>query len=193
MAIHGIAGGILSILTNSQNQKSPFQQIGSEFQQLAQDLQAGNLSQAQTDFTTLSQNLPGLNQVATTPDTANSNPVAQAFTQLGKDLQSGNLQGAEQDFTALLQDAQQAAPQVEGHRHHHHAQSPQSSSSNPQSNPIVQAFSTLAQDLQAGNLSGAQSAFATLQNDLQQIGGLAAQGGSSAAAAIPTSGLNVLV
>jgi len=58
----------------------------------------------------------------------------------------------------------------------------------------VQAFSTLAQDLQAGNLSGAQSAFATLQNDLQQIGGFVTTGssGASGAAALPISGsLNV--
>jgi len=68
------------------------------------------------------------------------------------------------------------------------------SSSSQQSNPIVQAFSTLAQDLQAGNLSGAQSAFSALQNDLQQIGGFltaGSNGASSTAAPSSAGSLNV--
>jgi outer membrane protein assembly factor BamD (BamD/ComL family) len=113
------------------------------------------------------------------------------FQQLGQDLKSGNLQAAQQDFTNLQQDLQQnISQQVGGHHHHHHAESSQSSSSSSsqQANPIVKAFSTLAQDLQAGNLSGAQSAFATLQNDLQQIGGLLTAGSSgTSSTAVPSS------
>jgi hypothetical protein len=60
---------------------------------------------------------------------------------------------------------------------------------------VNQAFSTLGQDLQAGNLSGAQSAFATLQNDLQQIGGFlqptGPNGTTSATAPVSTGNLNV--
>lgn len=119
------------------------------------------------------------------------------FQQLGQDLQSGNLQGAQRDFTNLQQNLQQISSQQVGghHRHHHRTESSESSSSpTQQSNPIVQAFSALAQDLQAGNLSGAQSAFATLQNDLQQIGGLLTAGsnGASSTALPPSAGsLNV--
>ena len=168
---------------------------------MGQDLQSGNLTQAQSDFATLSQNLSGAGPSAaantnTAAATSNS-PLLQAFTQLGQDLQSGNLQGAQQDFTNLQQDLQQISSQQVGghHRHHHHAESSQSSSSSSQqTNPIVQAFSTLAQDLQAGNLSGAQSAFATLQNDLQQIGGFltaGSNGASSTAVPSSTGSLNV--
>ena len=166
------------------NTPSRFQQLRAEFQQLGQDLQSGNLTQAQQDYTTLSQNLPGAGQ-------AGANPALQAFAQLGQDLQANNLQAAQRDYTTLQQDAQQAA-QVGGHHghHHHHAESsPSSSSTSQQNNPIAQAFGALAQDLQAGNLSGAQSAFATLQNDLQQIGGFVTSGPSKTAAA--TSALNV--
>lgn len=113
------------------------------------------------------------------------------FQQLGQDLQSGNLQGARQDFTNLQQDLQQISSQQVGgrHRHHHHAESPETSSSSAQhSNPIGQAFSALAQDLHAGSLSGAQSAFAALQNDLQQIGGFLTAGSSGASGtALPSS------
>ena len=39
---------------------SKSQQLKTEFQQLGQDLQSGNLTQAQKDCATLSQSLPGL-------------------------------------------------------------------------------------------------------------------------------------
>jgi outer membrane protein assembly factor BamD (BamD/ComL family) len=214
MSVTGIASSILSAIGSSQNSQtnqSNFKNIKSEFQQLGQDLQSGNLTQAETDYTTLSQQLPSSFTNATASSTANSaasttastataqSPLAQAFSQLGQDLQSGNLQGAAQLYSNIQQDLQQGGAQVSGHHHHHQSDSSQSSSSTAASssnNPIVQAFSTLAQDLQAGNLSGAQSAFATLQNDLQQIGGLTtagSNGATSAAAPATTGSLNVTV
>jgi len=213
---------------NGQNNQSKSQQIKAEFQQLGQDLQSGNLAQAQTDYATLSQNFPGASQsaaataaaaaatvaaattaaattaataaTATTGTATSATSAAQAFAQLGQDLQAGNLQAAQQDFTNLQQGLQQnASQQVQGqHHHHHHAESTQSTtsgSSTPQTNPINVAFGTLAQDLQVGNLSGAQAAFATLQTDLQQIGGFAtpaASSGASSTAATASAGtLNV--
>jgi len=185
---------------SSQNTPSVFQQIKTEFQQLGQDLQSGNLKQAQSDFTTLSQNLSAASQIsaAAANSATGAGAVAQAFAQLGRDLQSGNLQGAQQDFTSLQQDVQQiSSQQAGGHHghHHHHVESSQSSdSSSQQSNPLVQAFSTLAQDLKAGNLSGAQYAFSALQNDLQQIGGfLTAGSNGTATTAVPSSTGNLNV
>jgi outer membrane protein assembly factor BamD (BamD/ComL family) len=187
---------------SSQNTQSTFQQIKTEFQQLGQDLQSGNVMAAQSDFTTLSTNLSTTLQApaATATSTAanpSASPLATAFAQLGQDLQSGNLQGAQQDYTTVQQDAQQqsASQQVSGH-HGHHTESSQSSSSSSsqQTNPINQAFGALAQDLQAGNLSGAQSAFSALQNDLQQIGGFlpaGSNGASGPAAPSSTGNLNV--
>ncbi len=194
MSVTGIASSILSTLSGSQDQQSRFQQIRREFQQLGQDLQSGDLTKAQSDFTTLSQNLSGANQ----SDTSATNPASQVFSQLGQDLQSGNLQVAQQGFTTLQQDLQQNAAQVGGHRHRHHHQA--GGSENPSSgqgtNSIVQAFSQLAQTLLAGNLQGAQQAFSTLQTDLQQIGGLITSGSGSTGSttAQTTSGnLNVTV
>jgi hypothetical protein len=181
---------------SAQTTTSPFQQIKTEFQQLGQDLQSGNLQGAQQDYTTLSQNLSSVTQNTT-------NPIVQAFNQLGQDLQSGNLQGAQQDFTTIQQDAsQQSSGQVSGHHgHHHHAESSDSSSSSSSSSPsstsgqssINQAFSALAQQLQGGSLSGAQSAFATLSNDLQEIGGFVGGSSGTSGTAVPssTSSLNV--
>jgi outer membrane protein assembly factor BamD (BamD/ComL family) len=184
--------------SSSGNNPSVFQQIKTEFQQLGQDLQSGNLTAAQSDFTTLSQNLSGASQSSATDanSATGNNTLAQAFAQLGKDLQSGNLQGAQQDFTNLQRDVQQISTQQVGrhHGHHHHHTESSQSSSSQQTNPIAQAFSTLAQDLQSGNLSGAQSAFSALQNDLQQIGGFQTAGStgtSSTAVPSSTGSLNV--
>jgi outer membrane protein assembly factor BamD (BamD/ComL family) len=204
MSVTGIASSLLSILSGSRHQQSPMQQIRSEFQQLGQDLQSGNLTQAQSDFTTLSKNLSsvfqnsGVTTDTTTTAAAGTNPVIQAFNQLGQDLQSGNLQAAQQDFTTIQQDAQQQlnATQVQGHPHHHHhaERSENSSSSSQQTNPVLQAFNQLSQSLQSGNLQSAQQAFSVLQSDLQQIGGFTTQsGGATSAAAPAASSLNVTV
>jgi hypothetical protein len=224
MSIVGILGsnlfsGVVNSFQGTQGAAPKFEQIKEQFQQLGQDLQSGNLTQAQSDYTTLSKEFPGANQSgATAATTANTNPattgtttssgttsLAQQFAQLGQDLQSGNLRAAQQNDTNLQQTAQQnGAQQVGGHHrhgHHHHgggAQSASTGSSAQQS--ISQAFGTLSQDLQVGNLSGAQSAFATLQNDLQQIGGFVTSGsgntgtagGANASSAPASSGtLNV--
>jgi hypothetical protein len=75
----------------------PSQQSQQEFQQLGQDLKAGNLSAAQTDFATLQQ-LNG----QTTGSTNTNNPIAQAFQQLSQDLQSGNLSAAQQALSSRI-------------------------------------------------------------------------------------------
>jgi hypothetical protein len=121
---------------------------------------------------------------------ANFQQIKTEFQQLGQALQSGSLQAAQQDYANLQQDLQQNVnQQIGGHHHHRQTESSQSSSSSsPQANPITQAFSTLAQDLHAGNLSGAQSAFATLLNDLHQIGGFLTAGSSgTSSTAVPSS------
>lgn len=154
MSVAGIASSSLYQLNNLQNQPKNYQNIQSEFQQLGQDLTSGNLSQAQSDFATLTQNLSNSQQ--------SSNPLAQALNTLGSDLQSGNLSAAQQDYATLLQDIQQVVNQMHGH-HHHHAEGASSS----QGNEISQLFSTLGQDLQSGNLSAAQQAYASLQQAFQ--------------------------
>jgi hypothetical protein len=205
MSIVGILSGNLFSAGAAQNTQSSqgaqtpkFEQIKEQFQQLGQDLQSGNLTQSQSDYATLSKDFSGASQTSATAapttastitaatSTAGNSSLAQQFAQLGQDLQSGNLQAARQDYTNLQQTAQQnGSQQVGGHHHHghrHHGGGTESASfsSSQQFNPIAQAFSTLSQDLQAGNLSGAQSAFATMLNDLQQIGGFTSSGSSSA-------------
>src|SRR5208282_5556411 len=156
MSVSGISS---SSLYSTQNVESSAQQFRQEFQQLGQDLQAGNLSAAQSDFATL-QNLTSQNSSATSQS---NSPIAQAFQQLAKDLQSGNLSAAQQDFTNIQQDFQNQAGQTHGHHHHHHGGGGGGDSS------ITQLLQQLGQDLQSGNLSTAQQAYNTIQQDLQQF------------------------
>jgi hypothetical protein len=104
-----------------QNNNLQFQQ---SFEQLGQDLQAGNLSGAEQDLATLQQINP---QSASTTSTQSNNPITQTFNQLAIDLQSGNLSGAQQAYSNIQQDSteqnsetQDQTGQTEGHHHHHH-------------------------------------------------------------------------
>jgi len=133
-------------------------QIQQEFQQLGQDLQSGNLSAAQADFVTLQKNVP---QSTATSSSQSNNPIVQAFNQLSQDLQSGNLTAAQQDYSTIQSDMQNQTSQVHHHHHHHHG--------GGQENSAAQAFSQLGQALQSGNLSAAQQAYSTLQQDFQQF------------------------
>ena len=178
---------------STQNNQSQFQQIQTDFQQLGQDLQAGNLTGAQQDFATRQQALPS-GQSQSQQNTAS--PIAQAFTALSQALQSGNLQDAQTAFTTLQGDIQQQQGSGQRHHHHHGGNSSQSTASaaSQQTNPVATAFGALSQALQSGNLSGAQTAFATLQQDLTQqfAGDLASYSGSTGSSSTAAgSNLNV--
>lgn len=130
---------------------SPWQQFQQEFQQLGKDLSSGDISAAQSDFATLQKDMPQTSSSASTAQS--SNPIAQAFSQLSQDLQAGNLSAAQQDYANLQQDFQSYAP----HRHHHHW------SGGSEQSQFLKLFDQLGQDLQAGNLSSAQSDWSSLQ------------------------------
>ena len=167
MSITGLLSSGLFGASTASTQQTTTQKFKQEFQQLGQDLQAGNLSAAQSDFATLQQTAPQNSAIAG----QNSNPLSQAFNQLATDLQSGNLTAAQSDFSTIRQDFQNQALQGGGgHHHHHRADSGGGSSATGQSaNPISQLFTQLGTALQAGNLSAAQTAYSTLQQDFQQF------------------------
>jgi soluble cytochrome b562 len=154
MSVAGIASTGISQLFNVQRN---FQQVQSEFKQLGQDLQAGNLTQAQTDFVTLSQSF------ASAPQTSTSS-VSQALNSLGQALQSGNLAAAQQAFANLPPNM--VGPSAVSHHSHAHG----AFSSGQQNNSFSQALSQLGQALQSGNLSAAQQAFSAMQQTWQQFG-----------------------
>ncbi len=151
MSVSGISSSSLFSLLDSVNGQTQKQQLQQEIQQLGKDLSAGNLSAAQSDFATLQKDAPAASS------SQNNSPIAQAFQHLAQDLQSGNLSAAQQDFSTIQQDAQAHGG------HHHHGDS----SSGSQQNPLSELVSELGQALQSGNLSAAQQAYTTLQQDFQ--------------------------
>jgi outer membrane protein assembly factor BamD (BamD/ComL family) len=140
--------------------------IAQAFQQLSQDLQSGNLSAAQQDYSTIQQDFQNQtpqvqhhhHRFEGSQETQQSQ-FAQLFAQLGQDLQSGDLKSAQSAFTSL----QKVLPS-----YYQQTTSSTSSTSTSQSqNPVAQAFQQLSQDLQSGNLSAAQQDYSTIQQDFQ--------------------------
>ena len=161
MSVSAVSG---SNWANYENQsvQNNIQQFQQEFQQLGQDLQSGNLSAAETDFTTLQSLRPQSSSSSSTSSTSTS-PIAQEFQQLSQALQSGNVTAAQQDYSQLQQDFQSQSAQGQHHHHHHGGGSGSGSSE------MSQLFSQLGQDLQSGSLSAAQQVYATLQQAFQGL------------------------
>ncbi len=161
MSIAAIAGSS-SQISNIQNQ---YQQVRNQFKQLGQDLAGGNLTQAQTDFVTLSQSAAS--------QFSSSSPIGQALNSIGQALQSGNLSAAQQAFSSLTKVGPTAV--------HHHSHVP------PTSNDLSQDFNQLGQALQSGNLAAAQQAFASIQQIWQQTSGSTLMPTTPAPQSSPTS------
>jgi len=191
MGIFGIASTILGQIASVTNQNPNKQQFKQGFQQLGQDLQSGNLSQAQSDFSSLQQLLPtGQQSSLLTPASGaqSGSPLANAVSQLAQDLKSGNTAATQSDLATVQQDVQQLGQQQGtgyAHHHHHHGGGESSQSSSEQ-NALSTLFGQLGQQLQAGNLSGAQQAYSTMQQDFQQF----APNNSSSGAPSAASGAN---
>jgi hypothetical protein len=168
-------------ISSAQNYQHMFRQIKTDFLQLGADLQAGKLSQAQSDYATLSKDISGSQKQS-------NNTINQDFSALGQSLQSENLSDAQNSFATLEQDLRQA-----GQVHHHHGGLQGANFAGVQaSDPIAQAFQALSNALQSGDLNGAQRAYSTLQQDLQRFGlNVNAISRSSATAQTPGSNLNV--
>lgn len=194
MSIFGVASTILGQLSSATTQNPNKQQFKQGFQQLGQDLQSGNLSQAQSDFSSLQQLLPtGQQNSLLTPasGTQSSSPLATAVSQLAQDLKSGNLTAAQSDLANVQQNLPQAGPPsgaTHSHHHHHHS-GPESGQSSNQQNPISTLFGQLGQDLQSGNVAAAQQAYSSLQQDFQPF----ASNNSSSAAPSAALGANFSV
>jgi hypothetical protein len=93
MSVSGVSNNPIHF--RNQSVQSNMQQFKREFQQLGEDLHAGNLSAAQADFVTLQQLGP---QGLSTSTAQSSSPLAQAFKQSSQELSSGNLSAAQQDY-----------------------------------------------------------------------------------------------
>ncbi|MGH9591415.1 MAG: hypothetical protein ACRD25_13535 [Terracidiphilus sp.] len=174
---------------SNQNVVSKREQIQREFQQLGQDLQSGDLTAAQTDFTTLQQLVPKLASIPTaasdtttgttatsstttettstpTSTVASNDPRVQAFAQLEQDIQSGNTSGAQQDYSNIQQIFQQRAH--DNHRFHTGGFNGAPGGVSTLPGGVGQLFQRLGQALQSGDLTSATQAYSSLQQDFLQ-------------------------
>lgn len=175
---------------STQNSTDKFKQA---FQQLGQDLQSGNLQQAETDLAklqpTFNPNQPSspsstsssnsTNATSSSSTSSTSGSVSQTFNQLAQDLQSGNLTAAQSDYSNLQQNLQSGGQQLRHmHAHMHHMNS-----------GLQQELSQLGQALQSGNLSAAQQAYTTLASDLPgfMTSGTGSTGSSATSGSISVS------
>lgn len=187
MSVSAISSANCFVSYNHKPAQNNFQQIQQELLQLGQDLQSGNLAQAQTDYSALQQLFPGQPQniASATSSGAPSGPtaansVSAAIAQLGQDLSAGNVSAARSDLAALQQNLQQQGA-VSTHRVHHHGLHGSPIFEN-QNSPAT-LFGELGQDIAAGNVTAAQQTYSALQQDfLQFIGGASASGSVGASA-----------
>ena len=162
---------ILGISSSMQlsSMQTNYQQLRQQFTQLGQDLSAGSLTKAQTDFVTLSQ--------AASAELGSNSPINQALNTIGQALQSGNLSAAQQAFAALPGGV--VGPNaVSGHSHWHHGHS-----------GLRQTMDQLGQALQSGNLTAAQQAFAALQQGWPQMAGSSGTASASASSTPASTGV----
>jgi len=174
MSIDAISSSSSSSQTSAM--QTNFLQMRKLLEQLGQALQSGDLSEAQSAFASLQQLLPSssANQAQTAQQT-NQSTFTTDLNALGQALKSGDLSKAQDAFAKLQQDMQSV--QKGHHRHHRKADDLQdsvsSSNSGTDSNQtngikanfqqINTYFNQLGEALQSGDLSGAQKAFASLQ------------------------------
>lgn len=171
-------------VSNVSNVQSAYQPIKSGFRQLAKDLKAGDLTQAQSDYATLS------NDISASPLQGNET-LTQDLGVLGAALDAGNLTDAQAAFKTLAHDLRQAGRT----RHHHHEPRDGGplhidTGHRPPPGPIAEAFKSLKSALKAGDIGGAQEAYSTLQQVLAQYG-LSADAVTADSAAAPTPGSNL--
>jgi hypothetical protein len=118
MGVTGILGAVLnSALDGIQTLRSHhgnLQSVQNEFQQLGQDLKAGNVTEAQQDYSTIQQNLQQQSSGQVhhhhhlhLGGGQQTSQLAQEFASLGQALAAGDLQAAQSAFATLQQNSLQ--------------------------------------------------------------------------------------
>lgn len=140
-------------------------QLGQELQNLMAALQSGSVSDAQSAFAALQKDVSSQN------GGQSDDPFSKDLQSVGSSLDSGDLQGA-QEKMAQIADKMSHRPQG--------PPPPDQSAASEGSSALQDDLKSLSAALESGDLTGAQSAFATLQS------GLSAQSADSSQATTAT-------
>jgi hypothetical protein len=104
-----LSSGALNPINTLQNAN---QQQRTDFQQLTQALQSGNLSSAQQAFSSMSSSASSSGLLSV--------QMMQDLSKLGSALQSGNLSSARQAYSSVQQNLQSSTPVAAHHHRPHH-------------------------------------------------------------------------
>ena len=127
MSISGISSTTSAYQADVQ---SALQRLKTDFMDLAESLDSGDLAAAQKAFAALMQDLQSAGQEQSSDQTGAAGQQTYDLGALAKALTSGDLAGAQKAFAALTQDIQGTG---RAHRHHHHASSSRNATANPDS------------------------------------------------------------
>ena len=111
----------------------------------------------------IQSNASNPSQLGTTFNNTTS-PITKAFNQLASDLQSGNLSAAQKDFSTVQQDLKNHASNNLRYRTGTYG----GSGASGWQNGLLRDINQIGQSLTSSNLTGAQQAYTTLQQQLQQ-------------------------
>lgn len=171
MSISALSTNLITDLSQQQRQ-NPFQQIKQDFQQLASALQSGDLQGAQSAYSNIQQ---VLGSGANSSGSGGSNALQNDFATLGQALQSGDLTQAQSAFSQLQSDVQTGRQYGSaGAGAAAQAQDQYVSSAYAQRNAertAEQDYTQIGKDLQAGDLTNAQSAYSNLEQLVQAYPG----------------------
>jgi hypothetical protein len=182
MSISALSSNLITDLSQQQRQ-NPLQQMRQDFSQLASALQSGDLSTAQSAYSNLQQLLQAQQSgSASSTGSTPANTIQNDFAALGQALQSGDIGQAQTAFSQMQKDFQAARQASSTAQASEDQYVPSTSQQQALSltQQVRQDYAQLSSSLQSGDLKGAQSAFASLQQALQNQGtitqGTTAQG-----------------
>lgn len=175
--------------SGSQTQNT-VQEALQDYVQLANDVQSGDLTDAQSAYSSLQQLIASAQSSSGTNASSNgSNTIQTDFTNLGTALQSGSVSQAQGAFSQLQSDLLGTAQPESGSTGT--TAQPQSvttpTSTETPAQQVQQDYAQLADALQSGSLTAAQSAFTALEQALQTQAGSSGNTTSAASSTSSTS------
>ncbi len=173
--------GISSSTNVYQDPMRQIQSVKEDFSGLTTSLASGNLTAAQTAFATLMQDL-GNSGAQSSQQTGAASQVSTDLNAVGTALNSGSLSNAQKAFATLMQDLQ--AGSLHHHHHHHH----RSGSALNTTGTLSTDLAAVGTALQSGDLTAAQTAFATLMQDIGKNGAQSTTAASSSNAQSAATG-----
>jgi len=160
----------ISGISSSSYNYDPFSKIKDDFKAISTALNSGNLTDAQKAYTTLKSDTSSVKSDS-------NNPMAKDIQSLGSALDSGSLSDAQQTLAGIQKhlnghgEFARQQMEMQSALNTDDSSSSTSGTSSSAAGNLGQDLQTLMTALQSGNLSDAQKAYASLQQDVSSQNG----------------------